>query len=447
MQYPNILVLGAGRSSSALISYLLREGATRRWTVVVGDLDENLARQRVAQAPHGRAVYFNMDDEANAKVVIASADVVISLLPAAFHPKVAAVCLALGKHLLTASYVAPAMQALHDQAKASGLLFLNECGLDPGIDHMSAMAIIHRLTANEFNITSFESFTGGLIDPASDPDNPWSYRFTWNPRNVVVAGQGTAKYREDGKPKYIPYHQLFERTTPIDVPGIGQLDGYANRDSLQYADVYGLQNINTMIRGTLRFQGFCAAWNVLVQLGCTDDTYLMEQVRDLTHAQFLERFVKAGAEPLAERVGRTARVSATGAELERLRWAGFFSSEPIGRGDGTPAQITEHILSKCWALQPNHRDLVVMWHRFKAHKNTHVLEIESSFSLTGDAHETAMAKTVGWPLAIAAKLLITGALHARGVVVPVHQAVYTPMLRELEMLGVRFVETERTLNA
>lgn len=447
MPEQNILVLGAGRSSSALIGYLLREGATRGWRVTVGDLDEELARRRVAGAPRGRSAYFDIGDEAHARATIASADVVISLLPAALHPNVATICLELGKHLLTASYVSPAIQAMHDQAKAKGLLFLNECGLDPGIDHMSAMAIIHRLKREGYTITSFESFTGGLIDPASDPDNPWKYRFTWNPRNVVVAGQGTAKYRADGNPKYIPYHQLFERTTAIYVPGVGQLDGYPNRDSLQYADVYGLQDIKTMIRGTLRFQGFCSAWNVLVQLGCTDDTYVLSNVNELTHADFMERFVEPGQETLAARVSRTARVRPTGAEMELLRWAGFFSSDRVGRADGTPAQITEHILSKCWALGPNHRDLVVMWHRFHAQRSQHAVEIESSFSLTGEAHETAMAKTVGLPLAIAAKLLLTNAITARGVVVPVNEAVYVPILKELETLGVKFRETERLLNA
>ncbi len=442
-----MLVLGAGRSSAALINYLLTEGTLRSWTITVGDLDETLARQRVAGAPHGRSLHFDITDESRSRAAIAASDVVISLLPAMFHPHVAALCLACGKHLLTASYVAPAMQAFHEPAVAKGLLFLNECGLDPGLDHMSAMSIIHRLQGQGYEITSFESFTGGLIDPATDPNNPWKYRFTWNPRNVVLAGQGTAKYRAHGTDKYIPYHQLFQRTTPIEVPGVGKLEGYANRDSLQYREVYGLQQIETMIRGTLRFHGFCAAWNVLVQAGVTDDTYVLQGVEQLTHQQFLERFVPAGPDSFRHRLAHVARVDPHGPELELLTWAGFFSDEPVGRADGTPAQITEHLLSKCWSLQAEHRDLVVMWHRFRARHGAKNVEIESYFSARGDAHETAMAKTVGLPLAIAAKLLLTGAFSVRGVVVPVQQDVYQPILEELDSLGIHFTETERLLNA
>jgi saccharopine dehydrogenase (NADP+, L-glutamate forming) len=446
MEHQYVLVLGAGRSSAALIRYLLDEGAVRGWTITVGDIDEAMARQRVGAAPHGRSVHFDVADDARAHAAIAASDLVISLLPAALHPKVAALCLACGKHLLTASYVSPAMQALHDAALAKGLLFLNECGLDPGLDHMSAMAIIHRLQADGYEATSFESFTGGLIDPATDSQNPWKYRFTWNPRNVVVAGQGTAKYRAHGTDKYIPYHQLFQRTTPIEVPGVGKLDGYANRDSLQYREVYGLQQIDTMVRGTLRFQGFCSAWNVLVQLGVTDDSYFLDDVAHLTHRDFLERFVPAGADSLEQRVARVGGIAAAGPEMDMLRWAGFFDSLPVGRTEGTPAQITETILSKCWALQPAHRDLVVMWHRFRARRGNLHVEIESQFHARGDAHETAMAKTVGLPLAIAAKLLLIGTLIQRGVVVPVVPAVYVPILRELEALGIRFTETERAVS-
>jgi saccharopine dehydrogenase (NADP+, L-glutamate forming) len=216
---------------------------------------------------------------------------------------------------------------------------------------------------------------------------------------------------------------------------------------LQYREVYGLQQIETMIRGTLRFHGFCAAWNVLVQAGVTDDTYVLQGVEQLTHQQFLERFVPAGPDSFRHRLAHVARVDPHGPELELLTWAGFFSDEPVGRADGTPAQITEHLLSKCWSLQAEHRDLVVMWHRFRARHGAKNVEIESYFSARGDAHETAMAKTVGLPLAIAAKLLLTGAFSVRGVVVPVQQDVYQPILEELDSLGIHFTETERLLNA
>lgn len=447
MDQHRILVLGAGRSSSVLIRYLLREGEARGWTVTVADADEALARQRVAQAANGHSLHCPLSDENLLRSAIRASDLVISLVPAGLHPVVAAICLNENRHMLTASYVSPAMQALHTEARAKGLLFLNECGLDPGLDHMSALAVIHRLQGEGYTLTSFESYTGGLIDPASDPGNPWRYRFTWNPRNVVVAGQGTAKFRWGGMDKFIPYHQLFHRVTPIDVAGVGRVEGYANRDSLQYQELYGLQDIATLIRGTLRFQGFCSAWNVLVQLGCTEDSYPIDGVQHLTHAGFIERFVPADAAALELRVARLAGVAASGDEMAKLKWAGFFRDDPVGLANGTPAQITEHILAKCWTLQPGHRDLVVMWHRFQGYRDDQRLEIQSSFSATGDAGETAMARTVGLPLAIAAKLLLTGKLKQRGVVVPVHPDVYQPILTELQTHHIRFTEHERLLTS
>lgn len=447
MDQHRILVLGAGRSSSVLIRYLLREGEARGWTVTVADADEALARQRVAQAANGQSLYCPLSDENLLRSAIRASDLVISLVPAGLHPAVAAICLNENRHMLTASYVSPAMQALHPEAQAKGLLFLNECGLDPGLDHMSALAVIHRLQGEGYTLTSFESYTGGLIDPASDPDNPWRYRFTWNPRNVVVAGQGTARFRWGGMDKFIPYHQLFHRVTPIEVAGVGWVEGYANRDSLQYQELYGLRDIATLIRGTLRFQGFCSAWNVLVQLGCTEDSYPIDGVQHLTHAGFIERFVPADAAALELRVARLAGVAASGDEMAKLKWAGFFRDDPVGLAKGTPAQITEHILAKCWALQPGHRDLVVMWHRFQGYRDNQRLEIQSSFSATGDACETAMARTVGLPLAIAAKLLLTGKLKQRGVVVPVHPDVYQPILTELQTHHIRFTEHERLLTS
>src|SRR5688572_23586675 len=274
----NVLVLGAGRSSSSLIAYLLENAQKHEWRVVVGDTSLQAAQEKVGHHPEGKAILFDVLDESAATQSLLDADIVISLLPAHFHPKVAAYCLSLKKHLLTASYVSPEMQAFHEQATTNGLLFLNECGLDPGIDHMSAVQVMDKIRKEGGKLISFESFTGGLIAPETDPENPWRYKFTWNPRNVVMAGQGTAKYLQHGRYRFISYQQLFSRITKIEVPGYGSFEGYANRDSLKYIDTYGLQGIKTMLRGTLRNEGFCSAWNILVQLGCCDDTYLLDHV-------------------------------------------------------------------------------------------------------------------------------------------------------------------------
>jgi saccharopine dehydrogenase-like NADP-dependent oxidoreductase len=440
-----ILALGAGRSSSVLISYLLRQGEANGWKILIGDISQDAARDRIGRATVGEAIAFDITQEEASKQSIARADVVISLLPAHFHPMVAQHCLALGKHLLTASYVSDEMMALHDAAKAKGLLFLNECGLDPGIDHMSAMQVIDKIKNNGGTLVSFESFTGGLIAPETDPENPWRYKFTWNSRNVVMAGQSTAKYIQNGTYRYIPYQQLFKRITPVSVPGYGEYEGYANRDSLKYIDTYKLQGIQTMLRGTLRNKGFCSAWNVLVQLGCCDDTYPMEGVDRMTHRSFIDAFADADKTvSLEEKLMRTFSLAKDGPELTRLRWSGLLDDEPVGLTSGTPAQILEYILNKKWKLKPADNDLIVMWHRFVYEQSGKQREIQASLVARGeDAVHTAMAKTVGLPLGIAAKLLLQGKIKRTGVVIPVDAEFYTPVLQELKTLGVELTETEK----
>jgi saccharopine dehydrogenase-like NADP-dependent oxidoreductase len=422
----SILILGAGRSSSALISYLLQFGARNGIEVTVGDVSLQAARERTS----GPAIEFDINNKEASRNAISKATVVVSLIPAHLHVNVAKICLDTGTHLLTASYVSDEMKNLHEASNSRSLLFLNECGLDPGIDHMSAMQVMDRIRSEGGKITSFESFTGGLIAPETDVDNPWRYKFTWNARNVVMAGQSTAKFLRDGEYKYIPYQQLFKRITPVVVPGYGEYEGYANRDSLKYLETYGLHDVKTMLRGTLRNKGFCSAWNVLVQLGCCDDTYEMENVASMTHAGFIRSFTDDG-------------IDASPDDITRLSWSGLFSDEPIGLKKGTPAQILEHILNKKWKLQSNDKDLVVMWHRFGYTINDSEKRLEASLIAKGsNSVDTAMAKTVGLPLGIAAKLLIEGKIKQRGVVIPTAKEIYEPVLMELKTLGVELSERE-----
>ncbi|HEY9046623.1 MAG TPA: saccharopine dehydrogenase C-terminal domain-containing protein [Ohtaekwangia sp.] len=440
-----ILSLGAGRSSSVLIAYLLREAAANNWKIIVGDISVEAARERVGASHHGEAIRFDVNDEHTSKKTIAQADVVISLMPAHFHPIVATYCLALNKHLLTASYVSDEMKALDYEARQKGLLLLNECGLDPGIDHMSAMQVIDRIKQQGGKLISFESFTGGLIAPETDPENPWRYKFTWNPRNVVMAGQGTAKYIQQGEYKYIPYQQLFTRITPVHVAGYGDYEGYANRDSLKYIDTYQLEGIQTMLRGTLRNKGFCSAWNILVQLGCCDDTYKMEGVAAMTHRSFINAFVEAETNvSLEQRLVKHFSIQLDGPEITRLRWSGLFDDEPVGLNNGTPAQILEYILNKKWKLNEGDNDFIVMWHRFIYELKGKHHEIQASLIARGeDATHTAMAKTVGLPLGIAAKLLLQNKITSRGVAIPVSPEFYIPILDELKTLGVELTEVEK----
>ena len=438
-----ILVLGAGRSSSSLIDYLLKNAPAYDWQIIVGDISARAAQERVRSSRHGHAIRFDIREDSNSSANIESADVVISLLPANFHPLVAKKCVKAKKHFLNASYVSDEMNALHSQAVANDLLFLNECGLDPGIDHMSAMQVIDKIKNGGGILTSFESFTGGLIAPDTDLDNPWRYKFTWNPRNVVTAGQGTAKFLKDGEYKYVPYQQLFGRTTPVSVSGT-LYEGYPNRDSLKYVTTYGLEEIKTMVRGTLRHAGYCSAWNIFVQLGCCDDTYKMEGVAQMTHSDFLNSFLDfTSATPVEEKICKAFNITPDSNEIQRLRWSGLFSTETVGLAEGTPAQVLEHILNKKWKLAKGDRDFIVMWHRFGVQVNGQAKNIISHLTVAGQNEiETAMARTVGLPLGIAAKLLLEGKIKQRGVVIPTTKEIYEPLLGELNTLGISLVEED-----
>lgn len=440
-----ILVLGAGRSSSSLIRYLIDNSHSCDWFVTVGDVSAETAQSKIGNSERGQAVSFNMEEQEQSKLLIRHHDIVVSLLPPNFHPLVALRCLEEGKHFLSASYESDEIKAFDREVREKGLVFLNECGLDPGIDHLSAMKVIDGIRERGGVITSFESFTGGLIAPETDPGNPWRYKFTWNPRNVVMAGQSTARYRHNGKNKYIPYQQLFRRLTPVNVATYGEYEGYANRDSLKYVDTYGLQGIATMLRGTLRNKGFCSAWNILVQLGCCDDSYPMENVKEMTHAEFLNAFLPPlpHCNTVEEKVSEYFAFSPGSREIEMLRWSGFFDDTSIGLAEGTPARILEHILNKRWALKMEDKDQIVMWHRFGFHVAGKRREIQASLVATGVDHVfTAMSKTVGLPLGIATKLIAQERIRARGVLIPTTAEFYEPILSELARFDITLTETE-----
>ncbi|MFT6970769.1 MAG: saccharopine dehydrogenase-like NADP-dependent oxidoreductase [Roseivirga sp.] len=443
-----ILILGAGRSATSLINYLLSAAQENDWHVTVADYALQLAQEKVKDSANAIAKAVNIREESERIQLVGDADVVISMLPASFHPLIAETCLDLSKHLLTASYVSDDMKALDQQAKDKGLLFLNECGLDPGIDHMSAKKIIDHIRNKGFELTAFESFAGGLLMPNPDNDNPWQYGFTWNPRNVVLAGQGTVQFIQEGKFKFIPYHKLFKRTEMIHIPGHGYFEGYANRDSLMYMDVYGLQNIKTVFRGTLRRPGFCKAWDVFIQLGATEDTYQMEGVNEMTHRQFINSFLTYNPNDSVElKLAHYLGLELEGPEMHKLKWLDVFEETAIGLKKGTPAQILEHILKKKWTIRPDEKDQIVMWHLFDYIENGKKKRIRSAMVANGEnSTETAMAKTVGFPLGVATKLLLQGKIEARGVVIPITPEFYEPILAELDQLGFHFIEEEVELD-
>jgi saccharopine dehydrogenase-like NADP-dependent oxidoreductase len=441
-----ILVLGSGLSTSSLIEYLLNHAEEENWMITVGDIDQAAALLKINGHPNGNAISFDIFNVSDKIRHIKEADIVISMLPARFHPMVAEACLDAGRSLLTASYVSPEIRRLDYQARQKGVLFFNELGVDPGIDHMSAMRVIDAIRAKGGKITGFRSYTGGLIAPESD-NNPWNYKFTWNPRNVVLAGQGTSMYIRDGQYKYIPYHQLYRSTERVNVLNLGEFEVYPNRDSLGYREVYRLPGIKTLIRGTMRRPGYCEAWNVFVQLGMTDDSYTMDYTADHTWYDFTESFLPVGgSENIAQRLAEYLGIPANGTIIDKISWLGLFDKTPIGLNGATPAQILQLKLEQKWGLEPNDKDMIVMQHIFDYQINGKNFRHKSSLVVIGrDQRHTAMAITVGTPVAIATRLVLNGSIMATGVQVPTSPEFYLPILTELENYGIRFIEEEEEL--
>jgi saccharopine dehydrogenase-like NADP-dependent oxidoreductase len=437
-----ILIIGAGRSTSSLITYMLQNASVYLWEVCVADLNENLASQKIAGYSHASAIGFNIKDAEQRRTVINKNDLVISMLPAFMHGEVAKDCVELGKHMATASYVSDDIRALNDEAVKKGLLLLNECGLDPGIDHASAIKIIDEIKNKGGEIVSFKSYCGGLVAPESN-DNPWGYKFSWNPRNVVVAGQGTTQYLKNGQIKYVPYNRLFKDTEVLEIEGYGKLDAYPNRDSLAYIDVYGLKDIKTMIRGTLRQFGYCKAWHVFVKLGLTDDTTKIKHADYLTYKTLLDAFLPDTKGLVKEKL-KTLFQDEWDAEIEyMLDYLEVFSDKKINLKEGTPAQLLQALLEEKWLLKPEDKDLVVMQHQFEYRlpQQTEIQKLNSSLLVTGkDQNHTAMALTVGLPLAITVKNFLIGKFKLSGVQTPVKKEIYLPLLKELEENGIVFKE-------
>ena len=439
-----ILILGAGLSTTVLIDYLLDNAEKYDWHITVGDISEKLARKKVNGNPRGSAIVFDINDELESWNIISQHDVVISMLPARFHHLVALKCIGLRKPMLTASYATDEIKALDDKAKKMGVPILMELGLDPGIDHMSALNVMNRIEKDGGKLNSFYSFTGGLVAPESD-NNPWNYKFTWNPRNVVLAGQGVSQYIRNGRYKYIPYHRVFDRIIKRKILQFGEFEIYANRDSLKYRKIYGLDNIDTLFRGTIRRPGFAKAWNVFVQLGLTDDSYIIEDSENMTYRQFVNAFLKYEPHvPVEIKLQEYCHNASDPVVFEKLKWLGIFDDRKIGLKQATPAKILQKLLEEKWTMDPDDKDMIIMQHEFKyTNKEGEDKMIVSAMAYIGENQEkTAMAVTVGLPLGITTKLLLEGKINLTGVNLPVYEQIYKPVLEELKGFGIDFEEKE-----
>ncbi|CAC9973909.1 saccharopine dehydrogenase [Flavobacterium panici] len=439
----SVLIIGAGRSASSLIRYLLAKSETENLHLVVADLSLALAEKKTQKHPNATPIALDIFNTEERRAAIEKASIVISMLPAHLHIEIAKDCLQFKKHLVTASYISDAMQALDEEAKKSNLIFMNEIGLDPGIDHMSAMKVIDEITSKGGKMLLFESFCGGLVAPESD-NNLWNYKFTWAPRNVVLAGQGgAAKFIQEGTYKYIPYSALFRRTEFLEVEGYGKFEAYSNRDSLKYRSIYGLDDVLTLYRGTIRRVGFSKAWNMFVQLGMTDDSYVIEDSENMSYRQFMNSFLPYHPTDSVEIKTRfILKIDQDDIMWDKLLELDLFNpNKKVNLPNATPAQILEKILTDSWALEPDDKDMIVMYHKFGYELNGDKKQIDSKMVCIGDDQTyTAMAKTVGLPVAMATLLILNGKITTPGVQLPIKKEVYEPILKELEEYGVIFNE-------
>lgn len=440
-----ILIIGAGKSTAYLLDYLLEKAASQKLHITIGDLNPDSISKSVKEHPSCTIIQLDIFREDDRKRVIEDSDIVVSMLPARMHNNVAKDCLAFGKHLVTASYISPEIRALHKKVKEKGLVFMNEMGLDPGIDHMSAMQVIDRIRQKGGKMLLFESFTGGLVAPESDT-NLWNYKFTWNPRNVVLAGQGgAAKFIQEGTYKYIPYHKLFRRTEFFEIEGYGRFEGYANRDSLDYRKAYGLEDVLTLYRGTMRRVGFSKAWNMFVQLGMTDDSYTIENSKGMSYREFVNLFLPYSPTDSVElKLRHYLKIDQDDSIWGKLLELDFFSAKKtILLKNATPAQVLQKILEDSWTLTKDDKDMIVMYHKFGYELSGKKRQIDANMVVIGENHShTAMAKTVGLPVAIATLLILNKEIKTPGVQIPINKEIYEPILSELSALGVIFKEFE-----
>ena len=433
-----ILVAGAGKSSTYLIHYLLSHAPRHRWNVVVADGSAEAIAEKTKGSPFASSAVFDITSDAERQRLVKDADIVVSLMPPQLHILLAKDCLLFRKHLITSSYISPEMRDMDAAVKAADLMFMCEMGLDPGIDHMTANQIIHSTQRVAAVITSFKSYCGGLIAPESD-DNPWHYKFSWNPWNIITAGKDGAKYLSAGKHLEVSYDQMFDGNKKIKVDDLGSLAFYPNRDSLRYLDLYDVPEVRTFLRATLRHPDFCKGWNAVLQLGLTNEHDQIEGPQ--TMAEWIAAKTRFdNNQPLQNHVANQLGLHPTDKVMKMLDWLGLFSDEPLPANANNSAAIMMQLLLKKWAMQPDDRDMVVMQHEVEYMHRSRKIKLTSSMVLKGENREySAMAKTVGLPMAALTRMILNNKVQPpKGVHIPNMSTVYKPVLTELQHHGIIF---------
>ena len=418
-----VLLFGAGKSATVLIDYLISEATANTWLVMIADVNLEQILTKTNHSNQAKAFQIDIKDELQRSELIQQADIVISMMPPALHFLVAKDCVAFGKNLLTASYLDDSIKGLQSEIERKNLLFICEMGLDPGIDHMSAMKIMDDIKANGGVVTSFKSHCGGLIAPESDT-NPWHYKISWNPRNVVMAGKAGAEYKWNNEIQHKDYKDLFENNTEVNIDGLGSLAVYPNRDSLNYLPIYKLENVATFIRTTLRYPSFCVGWNAIVKADLANDITILHPA-GLSFASW-----SASIKPFVNDDNK-----------ELLQFLGLFDEMLVPTTANTSADVLQFLLETKLVMQPADKDMIVMLHEIEYELSGKTIQIESSLIVKGEDHlRTAMAKTVGLPLGIAAKLILNGTIQLSGIHIPTIPEIYLPVLNELEKAGICFTD-------
>lgn len=432
-----ISIFGAGKSATSLIDYLGKICEEKKWKLYVSDADLSLAQAKTNQFTSAEAVSFDVSDREKRQAFIAMADVVISMLPPSLHLLVARDCILFSKHLLMASYIDMNLRALADEIKEKGLLFIGEMGLDPGIDHMSAMKVIHEIKNKDGQITSFKSHCGGLMAPEND-DNPWHYKISWNPMNVVAAGSSGAFYKSEGKIIEVLYSEVFSNENQmVEIPEIGPLAWYANRDSLSYIKTYDLHKISTFIRTTLRYPAFCRGWNKIIRLDLTNK---MDH-EEIKNCKTFSDWFELKKDKMLSETHLPVNTFFDSEFQEQIDFISLRSKENIPVPFSNSAAILQFLLEKNLALKPNDKDMIIMLHEIEYSIDGENKQTRSCLIVKGEDHiHTAMAKTVGLPLGIAARLILEKRINLRGLHIPIVPEIYKPVLEELELNGIQFTE-------